>query len=59
VETSGPATLLPRKKPVTHYMEGRGGAKARLYGLAEEKYLLYLSGFEKRTVQPVANQYTD
>jgi hypothetical protein len=54
-----PATLPSGKKPVAYYMKGRAGPKAGLYGLGEEKNHLYLPGFEPRTVQAVANRYTD
>ena len=50
--TPGKENLCPLHGRPSHRIAG-------LYGLAEEIYLLYLAEFEPRTVQPVANRYTD
>ena len=53
-----PAALLLGKNMGTHFIGCWLGPRAGLGSFEEEKNVSTLQGFEHRTVQPVASQYT-
>jgi hypothetical protein len=52
-----PFALLPRRAPGTHFTESWVDHRASLDGY--EKIFYPPPAFEHRTIQPVANRYTD
>ena len=54
--STSPRPLYPREGPGTHSTEGWVGPRAGLEGSGKPRPP---SGFDPRTVQPVANDYTD
>jgi len=57
--TSQPGLFSPREIPYYQFSIGLGVHQSRSGRCGEEKNLLPLPAFELRTVQPVANRYTD
>jgi hypothetical protein len=53
-----PAALIPEKNHCFCYTGVCVGSRERLDGFGEDKYLLFLRGFEPWTLQPVASYYT-
>ena len=56
VVNATPQPLYPREKPGTHCIGGWVGPRAGLDGCGKSRPK---PGFDPRTVQPVANLYTD
>ena len=58
-QSHAPAVLPPERVPGTHGVGAWIGPQSRSGWIWRRENLLSTPGFEPRTVQPVANRYTD